>query len=77
MCFSASKNGMESPEYANVSPAMLDVMFSFPILLLLARRQHGNTLVYLCNPKVSQVPGLAVKISMSPVKNGWSETRTA
>lgn len=35
-----------------------------------------NTLIYLCNPSVSQVPGLAVEISMSPVRNGWSETGT-
>lgn len=36
-----------------------------------------NTLIYLCNPSVSQVPGLAVEIGMSPVRNGWSETGTA
>lgn len=38
---------------------------------------NTDSLVYLCSPRASQVPGAAAVIASSPVRCGWRETRTA
>lgn len=67
-------NHDEALEYANVRSAFGDVMYLLAVVSLETTR---NTLIYLCNPRVSQVPRLAVRIRLLPVTNGWSETKTA
>ena len=38
---------------------------------------NTDSLLYLCSPRASQVPGAAAVIASSPVRCGWRETRTA
>lgn len=58
-CPSVCTSMMESFEYANGGLAISDVMFLSPSVV--SQETTWNTLVYLCNPSVSQVPGLVLK----------------